>query len=137
MKINDNQFCFICGSRNPIGLQTKPCIDADERRAYFHVTVPPEFQGWEGVVHGGIVSALLDEVAAYAAMTIAPHVVTAELKTRYIKPVPVNMSLTVEARVLNHVKRSIMVEATLVQEDRLLTRAEAHMMVVKSALTGA
>lgn len=128
----DNQYCFVCGSRNPIGLKVRPEMDAERLQAKFKVTVPEEFQGWEGVVHGGIVSALLDEAAAHAAMNISMQLMTAELKVRYKKLVPVGRLLEVEGRVCTHTKRLIQVEATLKMEGQLLVTAEARMLILKA-----
>lgn len=63
----NSRHCFVCGVENPHGLhltfkQTAP----DEVTVEY--TVPEHFQGYPGVVHGGIVAAMLDEVAGRAHM---------------------------------------------------------------------
>ena len=52
--------CFGCGGENPHGLRLDMKIDGDELSAEF--TPAPHHQGWPGIVHGGIISALLYEV---------------------------------------------------------------------------
>lgn len=84
------------------------------------------------MVHGGIISALLDEVSAYAGMTVATTVVTGELTTRFRKSVPVEQEITVFAQVIKQVRRVVMVEATLVMQGEVLASSEAKMMVVRS-----
>ncbi len=133
MKVSDNQNCFICGTDNQIGLKIKPIRDPGKGTAWMTVVVPERFQGWEGVVHGGLIAALLDEVSAYAAMTVSTQIVTAELNVRYLKPVPVNQEVTVSARVRETVRRSIFVEAMMSAGETVLARGEARMMVLKSA----
>jgi uncharacterized protein (TIGR00369 family) len=98
------------------------------------VTIPAEYQGWEGVVHGGMIAALLDEVSAYAAMGVSKQIVTAELNIRYLKPVPVGCEVNVEAQVRERLRRTIMVDAVMSLRGEELACAEARMVVLKSAL---
>jgi uncharacterized protein (TIGR00369 family) len=131
MDVTDNRYCFICGELNPIGLKTRPEIDPERRSAICRLTIPAEFQGWEGVVHGGVIAALLDEVSAYAAMTISKQVVTAELHTRYLKPVPVDVEIVVSAVVREQKRRSLVIDAELVRDETVLARSEARMVIFK------
>ncbi len=132
MKISDNHYCFICGSDNPVGFKTPIDVNAKTRSASCTVTVAPEFQGWAGMVHGGIIAALLDEVCAYAGMTVAKTVVTGELKTRYRKPVPIAQQITATAHVVSQVRRTVLVEAQLTSQGDVLASAEAKMIVMPS-----
>lgn len=132
MQVSDNRCCFICGAANPIGLKVRPNRDEEAGRAWLIVVIPPEFQGWEGIAHGGIVAALLDEVCAYAAMGISKQIVTGELTTRYLKPVPIGREVAVEARVLEHLRRTVRVEASLSCAGEVLARAEARMVILRA-----
>lgn len=60
-------------------------------------TVPEQYQGYPGVVHGGIVAAMLDEVCGRAHMGIDPprFMYTARLDVRYRKNVPVEQPLRI------------------------------------------
>jgi len=95
--------CFVCGVENPHGLklvfhQTGP----DEVTADY--TVPEHFQGYPGVVHGGIVAAMLDEVSGRAHMGDDPNrprfMFTAKLELRYRKNVPVGQPLHLVGKAL-------------------------------------
>ncbi len=132
MKISDNRYCFICGAENPHGLKAKLEVDRKAQSATCTLAVPAEYQGWQGMVHGGIISALLDEVCVYAGMTLADSVVTGELKTRFRSPVPVEQEVTVSAQVINQIRRTVMVEAQLTMEGTLLANAEAKLVIVRS-----
>lgn len=132
MDVLDNQYCFVCGKDNPVGLKTNIEVDRAAQSTQCTLTVPAEYQGWKGMVHGGIISALLDEVSAYAGMTVAETVVTGELQTRFRKPVPVEQEIVVSAQVVSQTRRTLMIEAELTLQDEVLANAEAKMVVVKS-----
>lgn len=130
MSVLDCQNCFVCGRDNPVGFNVTIVSDRDGQSAQCSLVVAAVYQGWQGMVHGGIISALLDEVSAYAGMTVAETVVTAELNTRFHKPVPVEQEITVSAQVVKQVRRVVMVEAELSMQGEVLASAEAKMIVV-------
>lgn len=132
MQVTDNNHCFICGPGNPIGLKAKPTCDKAAERAWLTVVIPAHYQGWEGMAHGGIIAALLDEVSAYAAMSVTRQIVTGELKIRYLKPVPIGRELRAEAQVSEHIRRSIRVDAVLTCDGEILARSEAKMVVLRA-----
>lgn len=59
----------------------------------------PEFQGWQGIAHGGVALSLLDEAMAHAAGAAGHRGVTATMNARFRKPVPLGVELNVEGRV--------------------------------------
>ena len=85
----NSKYCFVCGVGNHQGLQLAFYHD-ESGTVYAEATVPDQFQGYPGTVHGGIVAALLDEVATRAAMVEDPNdfKVTARMTLRYRKKVP-------------------------------------------------
>jgi uncharacterized protein (TIGR00369 family) len=96
---NDNP-CVICGPDNPIGLRTR--WEAKDGQADAEVAVPDNFQGWRGVVHGGLVAALLDEAMWYATYSrTRASVLTVSLQARYHRPTPVSQRLHVHGQVLS------------------------------------
>jgi uncharacterized protein (TIGR00369 family) len=133
MQVADNRHCFICGPGNPIGLKARPTCDEVSGRAWLTVVIPVDYQGWEGMAHGGIIAALLDEVSAYAAMSVTRQIVTGELKIRYLKPVPIGREIRAEAHVCERIRRSIKVDAVLTCDGETLARAEAKMVVLRAA----
>jgi uncharacterized protein (TIGR00369 family) len=132
MDVSDCQYCFVCGQDNPVGFKANIEVDRETQSAQCTLAVPGEYQGWKEMVHGGIISALLDEVSAYAGMTVSETVVTGELKTRFHQPVPVEHEITVSAQVIKQVRRAVMVEATLTMKGEVLASAEAKMVIVCS-----
>ena len=103
--LNDDHFCFVCGRDNPGGLQLKFEYPAPGTcRATF--TPPRKFQGWQGILHGGIVSTLLDEALAHAVGGPVrggggSGAVTAEITVRFKKPVKIGQQVILEGKVVS------------------------------------
>ena len=106
--------CFGCGIDNPIGLQLTEfeLIDDDVVRATW--TPRQDYQGFGGMLHGGVVTTALDEVMAWAAMlTEGVAVVTGTLDLRFRNPAPVATSYLVEGRVRERRGRRVLMEGRL------------------------
>lgn len=93
--------CFACGLLNETGLQLK-FYESENGTVVAETSIPARFEGYPGLVHGGIQAAILDEVASRSAMTGRHHqfVVTAKLELWYRKPVPTETSLKFIGRLL-------------------------------------
>lgn len=94
----DDGRCFACGPENETGLRLR--FDRNGDDGVVAVTeLRPEFQGWQGIAHGGIALALLDEAMAHAAGAAGHRGVTATMNARFRKPVPLGVPLRIEGRV--------------------------------------
>ena len=96
----NSKHCFVCGMENPHGLQLS-FYEQESGEVVAETIVPERYQGYPGVVHGGIVAAMLDEVAMRAAM-VADHnrfMVTAKMTLRYRKQIPVEAPLRFIGRI--------------------------------------
>ncbi|NIR14019.1 MAG: PaaI family thioesterase, partial [Desulfobacterales bacterium] len=92
--------CFACGTENPIGLNLQFYRLADT--VCTELTLQSRYEGWEGVVHGGIVSTLLDEVMSWAIMyTKKVFLVTRKMDIKYVRPVLVGTPLKVAGRLVD------------------------------------
>jgi acyl-coenzyme A thioesterase PaaI-like protein len=92
-----NQWCFACGKDNPIGLHLEFAETAESYTTTF--TPRPEHQGYDGIMHGGLVSTLLDEVMARYIYAKGYNAVTARLDVRFKKPTPIGELLVVTAKI--------------------------------------
>jgi acyl-coenzyme A thioesterase PaaI-like protein len=95
--------CFVCGVDNPFGLKLS-FYDHGPGKVVCEHTVQEQFNGYPGVVHGGIVAAMLDETLARAFFSGSPErfMYTAKLTTRYRKPVPTGKPIRLEGEVLKN-----------------------------------
>ncbi len=90
----NSRMCFVCGIENPIGLKAFFYED-DDGRVIVRFTPREEHQGYPGFVHGGIISALMDEAIGRAVMPYDIWAVTAKLELKFRKPVPLGEPVTV------------------------------------------
>ena len=115
-----DQVCFACGDRNPLGLHMRferdPEGPAGAVRCHYR---PREAdQGFPGVLHGGILSTLLDEAMAWALWSHSRALgVTAKMETRYRQAVEAGIDLTVHAMVVESRGRRAQVEAAIAGPD--------------------
>ena len=115
-----DQICFACGDRNEHGLHMRFERDPDgpEGSIICRYTPRPADQGFPGVLHGGILSTLMDEAMAWAMWAKSRALgVTAKMETRYRQRVDADAALTVHAVVTEERGRRIQVEAAIAGPD--------------------
>jgi len=98
----NSEMCFVCGRSNPVGLYMQ-FHDDGELSVVSNYTVPAHYQSYPGIVHGGVVAAMLDEVVARVSMIGDHHhfMMSVRLEILYRHPVPVETPL----RVVGHILR--------------------------------
>ena len=121
--------CFGCSASNPSGLGLRFQRLGEEVEVQY--TVPEHFHGAPGVVHGGIVAAILDEVSCAAVVFVEDQfVVTGELTIRYEKPVPVGEPLTITGRVIDRSHpKYLIVEAHIEKANQCLARSTGKFFI--------
>ena len=129
--LEDNQYCFVCGIHNPLGF--KLTFDHPEKgllRASLYFK--PEHQGYRGIVHGGLVGTILDEMMINLAWIEKTPAVTAELSTRLLKPVPVGDLIHFEGRLERATGKILYMKAAARnQEGALLAQAKASCIRIR------
>lgn len=87
-KMNYFEGCFACGRDNPKGLMLSFDYDKEKERVISHFTLDNSYSGYENIIHGGIVSTVLDETMAYMAMKAASTIcMTKEICIKFHMPV--------------------------------------------------
>lgn len=105
-KQQNSSKCIVCGLQNGLGL--KACFYELENGELAAIFKPiDEHQSYPGRMHGGISSAILDEVIGRAILIKDESMwgVTTELILKYKKPVPLNEELKVVGRITRDTKR--------------------------------
>lgn len=108
--------CFVCGQQNPNGLQIHYEQNAGgEVSACW--TPKAKWEGFRDIVHGGIVSAVLDEAMSKAVIGLRCAALTAELRVRFRHHVRPGEPLVIRGWVVQRARRIIRTEATLTAVD--------------------
>ena len=98
LPVSDDHTCFACGPANPHGLHMT--FRTDGEMVFSRLTVPAHLSGWNNMVHGGVISTILDEVMSWAAIHLLRSIiVTRTMHVEFLKPVFVGQQLRAEARV--------------------------------------
>jgi uncharacterized protein (TIGR00369 family) len=117
MKFETFGNCFVCGEKNPGGLHLTFEIDKDRRTLRTTFVASPVFQGYDGIVHGGILSTLLDEAMAKLSYELGFNALTASLEVRFINPAPILKPLQVYGEIIEVSKRLVKAKAKVVTEE--------------------
>jgi uncharacterized protein (TIGR00369 family) len=83
--------CFVCGKDNPIGLKLD--IKQESDCAYAEFFLPEAYAGYPGILHGGILAAILDDVMANTKFMQGYVLYTVEINVKYLKHCLVNEPL--------------------------------------------
>jgi acyl-coenzyme A thioesterase PaaI-like protein len=123
--------CFACGPDNPHGLHL--VFQKNESGEMTAGWIPaPEMEGYRGIVHGGIVSTVLDEAMAQVVDASGAHALTAELRVRFRQQVSSGSSVLVRGWIQSRNKRMINTEAALTGADGVeLAHAWAVFLALK------
>ena len=115
--ISETFNCFGCSPKNPGGLKLKFERCGDTILA--PVKIGKVYESFPGVVHGGIVATILDEVMAQVAFCL-DHLpsMTVGLRIRYLQPMEVDKKYTSEAKVISRVDQTVEVEGKLKSEGK-------------------
>jgi len=119
----DEGYCFACGKDNPHGLHLE--FEFDNDKLTTTKNLPREFQGYEGISHGGIVTTLMDEaMSKFVQKKYHKEGLTGRLEVRFHFPTPTEKNLKITAWEEMKRRNIISTKATVELEDGTIT-AEA------------
>lgn len=130
MEDQRNNLCFACSPSNPIGFHLEFKFKDNICRAFF--TAGENHQGWNGLMHGGLISTLLDEAMGQLLWRQKKIAVTAEINIRFSLPVPIGEKLLVEAWETDSNRRLYKLSAAITLSDgKQAVTAEGKFLPVK------
>lgn len=112
-RLNGNH-CFVCGPDNPKGLHLE-FYRLDDETVTAELEPPPEWTGWDQLMHGGLQCVLLDEITAWALTGLRnrQYFLTTGLEVRYRRPVRVKQKLTLVGRILEETSRGSRIQGQI------------------------
>lgn len=129
----EGRCCFACGTANPIGLnlqfyQLGDAVCSDITLGKYH-------EGWQNMVHGGIISTLLDEVMSWTIIYFKKvFFVTRKMEIKYVNPVLVGTPLTVKGMVRDESELPRITVRAEIRDDkkgRLLVRSKGEFVILE------
>ncbi len=128
---NDDNFCFVCGSNNPHGLKLAFTYDEKNNETISKAVFPRHFQGWKDVLHGGIISMVLDEILIKAARHKGFDCVTVELNVKFKKPAITNTEYMIKGRIKEIKKKIVFAEGSIMSADnKVVATANGKLFII-------
>jgi len=127
--------CFGCSPINPSGLQMK--FYTNDASVFSEVTVPQHLCGWNNLIHGGVLSTILDEIMSWAAIYLLKRItLTKSMAIDFLKPVYIDHTLKAEGKVLElKGKHEAVMEGILSSSDgTICTRSTANFAIFSPAV---
>jgi uncharacterized protein (TIGR00369 family) len=125
---NLHENCFACGSNNGAGLRLK-FDEKDDGSVVGYFTADPRFEGYSGIVHGGIIATLLDSAMSHCLFKKGIMALTGRLSIRYSCPIRVGTVVKLEGRIRKRVHKVFFLEAGAFVDGEKTAYAEGRYML--------
>ncbi|MGD2270025.1 MAG: PaaI family thioesterase [Desulfobacterales bacterium] len=132
LPVRRNHMCFGCSPVNPSGLQMQFYVNKDSVISW--LTVPAHLCGWANLVHGGVVTAILDEIMSWSALYFLKKViVTRTISIEFIKQVYIQQELKAEGKVNRIISEKEVIMEGLIYNTKgeICTRSEGNFALLK------
>ena len=123
-----HESCMVCGSGNSLGLCFQACQEGVE--TFFQAS--SSWQGYQGVLHGGMICTLLDAAMTHCLFEQGVEAMTADLQVRFLKPVPCSGLLQLRASLQQQRRHLYQLSAELLCAGEVLARSEARFLKRKA-----
>jgi acyl-coenzyme A thioesterase PaaI-like protein len=129
-ELRRDNYCFVCGKENPKGMHLS--FKRESGKVYSRFSLPKYYQGYDNVIHGGIISLILDEAMAYL-QNYEERFLTGRITVRFHNPLYVGEEVEVRAEIMKERKRFKITKAEMVRvsDGKKIAEAEALMFVIR------
>ncbi|MFH0809795.1 MAG: PaaI family thioesterase [Pseudomonadota bacterium] len=129
--LRDDRHCYVCGKDNARGLRLS--VGFEDGVARLRARFGREFQGWEGIIHGGFISMLLDEAMAHAVGRGLGPGLTVRLGVTFKSALKVDEEVEVTGRLVEGRSRAAVAEAEMrsTEDNRLVALGRAEFILRK------
>jgi acyl-coenzyme A thioesterase PaaI-like protein len=127
-----DDYCFACGARNPMGIHMQVHYLDDIVAAQSRLALPREFQGWQEVIHGGILATLLDEIMMHAVWHFAGPGVTLGLEVQFRQPLAPEEMVLVRGKLTETKGRRLKAQGEIIRQadNRLIANSQGRFLLL-------
>ena len=125
--LGDHEGCVACGNKNPFALGLE-FHDAGNGVIKCSFAGNKHLQGYEGMLHGGVISTLLDSTMAHCLLAQDIKAMTANLQVRFLHAIPCNSKMTIKAWVTCAVSTLYELKSELEVDGKTMAKAKAKFM---------
>jgi len=115
--------CVVCSSANTKGLHLHFDV-ADDGSVKADFQCDEAFEGYPGVLHGGVISSILDGAMGNCIFACGQAAVTIEMTTRFRHPVTTYSQATVSAKIIRTSHPLYLLEAEIAQDGEIKATAK-------------
>jgi len=128
MRIERDDYCFVCGEKNPRGMHLK--FSKVDGKVHAEFSLEKEYQGYNNVIHGGIISLILDEAMAHL-QNSDERFLTGRIEVKFYSPLIAEETVVVDAWIEKERRRFKITRAVMVKKEtgERVAEAEALMFV--------
>ena len=123
----NSKMCFVCGVDNALGLHTN-FYELENQKLMGILKGFDQHQSYPLRMHGGIITALLDETIGRSIQIKSPNTwgITAQINVKFLKPVPLGQTIKVVGFITDDRRRLFEGKGYICDEDlNILATAEA------------
>jgi len=130
MENNFHKNCFACGSNNGMGLGLK-FYKHEDGTIFGNFFADPKFEGYSGIIHGGIVATLLDSAMTHCLLMKDIPALTGRLSIKYSIPIRTGTVVKLEARIVDQIHEMFILEGKALVDGKRVASAEAKYRSMK------
>jgi len=125
--------CFVCGDKNELGLKIDFFYEDGKAKAEFSPS--SNYEGYKDILHGGIISTLLDEVMIKSILEKGFTTVTSQIEVRFRRPAKIGEKLLLEGWITKDKGKIILAEGKIsTQEGAVISEAKGKYFKVSAQL---
>ena len=124
---NDHDWCLLCGERNPLSLKLVFKDDVDGSVSTI-LQSNHYLQGYKGIMHGGVIAALLDAAMTHCLFHRKAQALTCDLQVRYVNSIPCEACLEIRAWISKATTRLFRLRAEALCDDKVMAWAEGKFL---------
>ena len=124
---NLHRNCFACGPTNGTGLGLK-FYKHENGTVFGNFFADPKFEGYSGIIHGGVVATLLDSAMTHCLLIRDIPALTGRLLIKYSAPIRTGTVVKLEARIVGESRKIFTLEGKAFVLGKKVASAKARYM---------